>query len=127
VPIFKAKVAQLKVGWCPDGSVTAAPGRSSMTNIDRDFIARILRKNRLRIKGSYTDGRNDGEPSKIDAVGRGRVYNKVIADTEKMLIEESLRRSFGNQAIAAKILGINRNTMRAKVRKLNIDPKQFRI
>lgn len=60
-------------------------------------------------------------------IGRGKVYNKVIAETEKMLIEESLKRAFGNQSIAAKILGINRNTMRAKVRKLNIDPKIFRI
>lgn len=60
-------------------------------------------------------------------IGRGKVYNKVISETEKMLIEESLKRAFGNQSIAAKILGINRNTMRVKVRKLKIDPERFRI
>ncbi len=60
-------------------------------------------------------------------IGRGKVYNKVIDDTEKMLIEEALKRSFGNQSIAAKLLGINRNTMRAKVRKMKIDLKTFRI
>ncbi len=60
-------------------------------------------------------------------IGRGKVYNKVINDTEKMLIEGALARAFGNQSIAAKILGINRNTMRAKVRKLGIDPRKFRI
>jgi DNA-binding protein Fis len=60
-------------------------------------------------------------------IGRGKVYNKVINDTEKMLIEEALKRSFGNQSIAAKILGINRNTLRVKVRKLKIDSRSFRI
>ena len=60
-------------------------------------------------------------------IGRGKVYNKVINDTEKMLIEEALKRSFGNQSIAAKILGINRNTLRVKVRKLKIDSRKFRI
>lgn len=60
-------------------------------------------------------------------IGRGKVYNKVIDDTEKMLIKEALKRSFGNQSIAAKLLGINRNTMRAKVRKMKIDLTTFRI
>jgi len=60
-------------------------------------------------------------------IGRGKVYNKVINDTERMLIEEALKRSFGNQSIAAKILGINRNTLRVKVRKLKIDSRNFRI
>ena len=60
-------------------------------------------------------------------IGRGKVYNKVIGDTEKMLIKEALKRSFGNQSIAAKLLGINRNTLRSKVRKLKIDSTSFRI
>jgi two-component system nitrogen regulation response regulator GlnG len=60
-------------------------------------------------------------------IGRGKVYNKVISDTEKMLIREALKRSFGNQSIAAKLLGINRNTLRAKIRKLKINSRDFRI
>lgn len=60
-------------------------------------------------------------------IGKGKVYNKVISQTEKMLIQEALKRSFGNQSIAAKLLGINRNTLRTKVRKLKIDSKSFRI
>jgi len=60
-------------------------------------------------------------------IGRGKVYNKVIDDTERMLIEEALKRSFGNQSIAAKLLGINRNTLRSKVRKMKIDLVKFRI
>ncbi|MFA6635608.1 MAG: helix-turn-helix domain-containing protein [Candidatus Omnitrophota bacterium] len=60
-------------------------------------------------------------------IGRGKVYNRIIAETEKELIEAALMKAFGNQSIASKILGINRNTMRAKIRKLNIDPANFRI
>ena len=60
-------------------------------------------------------------------IGKGKVYNKVIGETEKMLIQEALKRSFGNQSIAAKLLGINRNTLRTKIRKLKIDTKKFRI
>lgn len=57
----------------------------------------------------------------------GEIYDKVIGQTEKMLIEKALKRSFGNQSIAAKILGLNRNTLRLKIKKLNIDVKSFKI
>lgn len=57
---------------------------------------------------------------------RGQVYDMVISYIEKMLIEKALERSFGNQVIAAKILGINRNTLRAKIKKLRIDKERFK-
>ena len=58
---------------------------------------------------------------------RGRVYNKVICDTEKLLIEKALKRSFGNQSIASKLLGINRNTLRIKIKKLKVEIGKFKI
>lgn len=61
------------------------------------------------------------------ATNRGKVYNQVINDTEKTLIEKALQRSFGNQSIAARLLGINRNTLRAKVKKLDIKVRSFKI
>jgi two-component system nitrogen regulation response regulator GlnG len=36
----------------------------------------------------------------------------------KALIEKTLEKTFGNQIKAAKILGINRNTPRPKIRKI---------
>lgn len=54
-------------------------------------------------------------------------YRKVIKDTEKMLMEKALERSFGNQSIASKLLGINRNTLRVKIKKFSIDVRRFRI
>ncbi len=58
---------------------------------------------------------------------RGHIYRIFIDDAEKTLIEKALERSFGNQILAAKILGINRNTIRTKIRKLNIDVHRFKI
>jgi DNA-binding protein Fis len=64
----------------------------------------------------------------IFRAGRGsRVFADVIRDTERMLIEKALKRAFGNQSIAAKLLGINRNTLRLKIKKLQIDVKKYRI
>lgn len=60
-------------------------------------------------------------------VERGKVYPKVIADTEKLLIEKALQHSFGNQLLAAEILGVNRNTLRTKVKKFNIDVNEFKL
>lgn len=58
---------------------------------------------------------------------KGQIYHVLIDDAEKTLIEKALERSFGNQILAAKILGINRNTIRTKIRKLNIDVHRFKI
>ena len=56
----------------------------------------------------------------------GNIYRSVIEDTERILIEKALQYSEGNQLTAAKLLGINRNTLRSKIRKLNIDQGKFK-
>ncbi len=43
------------------------------------------------------------------------LYNKVIGEIEKTLINETLAATRGNQIKAAQILGINRNTLRKKI------------
>ncbi|MDD4909440.1 MAG: helix-turn-helix domain-containing protein [Candidatus Omnitrophica bacterium] len=58
---------------------------------------------------------------------QGIVYKYVLEAIEKPLIEHALERTYGNQLKAAKILGINRNTMRTKIRKLGIDPNKWKI
>jgi two-component system nitrogen regulation response regulator GlnG len=54
------------------------------------------------------------------------LYKSVIQSIEKPLIENTLERTAGNQLKASKILGINRNTMRSKIRKLGIDTKRWK-
>jgi two-component system nitrogen regulation response regulator GlnG len=49
------------------------------------------------------------------------LYHSIIIDVEKPLIEKTLKETFGNQLKAARVLGINRNTLRNKIRKLRIE------
>ncbi len=58
--------------------------------------------------------------------GEGAVYKNFIGIVEKPLLERVLQSCEGNQLKAARILGINRNTMRAKIRKLGIDVIRYR-
>lgn len=56
----------------------------------------------------------------------GEVYKNILAQIEKPLFEWVLKKTGGNQIRAAKILGINRNTFRTKMRKLGINPEAYK-
>lgn len=43
------------------------------------------------------------------------IYDMVLADVEKPMLEVVMRQADGNQTVAAEILGINRNTLRRKL------------
>jgi two-component system nitrogen regulation response regulator GlnG len=58
---------------------------------------------------------------------KGMLYKAVLEVVEKPLLEYALERSEGNQLKAARILGINRNTIRAKIKKLGIDANTWKI
>lgn len=48
------------------------------------------------------------------------IYDMVLRNIEKPLIETVLGRAEGNQTLAATMLGINRNTLRKKMHQLRI-------
>ena len=48
------------------------------------------------------------------------VYDMVIRNVERPLLEVVLDRAEGNQTVAAEMLGINRNTLRKKMLSLKI-------
>ena len=48
------------------------------------------------------------------------VYDMVIHNVERPLLEMVLDRAEGNQTVAAEMLGINRNTLRKKIQLLKI-------
>lgn len=58
---------------------------------------------------------------------KGKLYAQVINQVEKALIENVLEHTEGNKLKAAKILGINRNTLHAKIKKLGIKPEVYKI
>lgn len=58
---------------------------------------------------------------------RGHVYKDSVEHLEKNLIEKALEHSNGNQVLAAKILGVNRNTLRSKIKRLGIAVDRFKI
>jgi two-component system, NtrC family, nitrogen regulation response regulator GlnG len=55
----------------------------------------------------------------------GAIYNAALAALERPLFAEVLAMTGGNQLRAAKLLGINRNTLRKRLGDLALDPERF--
>jgi len=62
---------------------------------------------------SYFAAHEDGLPA-------SGLYDRILREIERPLIELSLSATRGNQIRAAKLLGLNRNTLRKKIRDLDI-------
>jgi two-component system nitrogen regulation response regulator GlnG len=56
-----------------------------------------------------------------DGLPPSGLYDRVMREVETPLIELSLQATRGNQIKAAELLGVNRNTLRKKIRDLEID------
>lgn len=54
--------------------------------------------------------------------GDPRLYRTVLALLERPLIQLALELTGGNQVRAARLLGINRNTLRKRLRALSLAP-----
>lgn len=57
---------------------------------------------------------------------QGHLYKHIVDMAEKAIMEVVLRDTSGNQLRAARILGINRNTLRKKIKNLGINPGKFK-
>ncbi len=57
----------------------------------------------------------------------GRIYQVMLEALDKSLIVNTLKITFGNQIKAARLLGINRNTLRAKIKKLKISLNEVKL
>ena len=58
-----------------------------------------------------------------DALDDGSLYDRVIGEVERPLIEVMLARHGGNQLRAARALGLNRNTLRKRLDTLGISAR----
>jgi len=99
---------------------------SANLNGPEDNIIRIETKNPMRIGDSLKDKVIELEDS-LYKEKRGVLYKAILDEIEKPLIEYVLERTEGNQLKAAKVLGINRNTIRTKIKRLNIDVGRWKV
>jgi two-component system nitrogen regulation response regulator GlnG len=60
----------------------------------------------------------DGHPDSLPPAG---VYDRILHEIERPMISLCLRATRGNQLKAAALLGLNRNTLRKKIRELDIE------
>ncbi len=86
----------------------AQQGRAAMASDDLDGLVRRLAEQAL---SEY-------------AMREGAIYDLVINQVEKVLIEKALQRCEQVKIKAAEFLGINRNTLNKKVKELGIEPNE---
>ncbi len=79
-----------------------------MNAIKENEIASCIRK---AINGYLND---------LDGEKPCHIYNMVMHSVEKPLIEIAMQHTKGNQTQAADLLGINRNTLRQKMKQYQI-------
>ena len=99
-----------------DISLSRSPSAAAASDVEGDaadsFAALIGRR-----VAQYLEKSNGEEP-------RG-LYQKLVAEIERPLIEQAMRRAEGNQVRAARILGLNRNTLRKKLVDLGIATRKL--
>jgi two-component system nitrogen regulation response regulator GlnG len=86
------------------------PGTAQLSH---DGIAESLGQAVERHIRSMLTGSADGIPTRD-------IYDQVLAEVERPLIRMTLSATRGNQIKAAAMLGLNRNTLRKKIRDLEI-------
>jgi DNA-binding protein Fis len=101
-------------------------GNTNIDIIKQENMVKIMSKENLKDLVSLKDKIIELENSLYEEK-RGVLYKAVLGEIEKPLIEHILERTEGNQLKAARILGMNRNTIRAKIKKLGINVDKWKI
>ncbi|PIQ87354.1 MAG: hypothetical protein COV73_03540 [Candidatus Omnitrophica bacterium CG11_big_fil_rev_8_21_14_0_20_43_6] len=100
-------------------------GYALSSNTNQEDVIRVVKKDCIRDLAFIKDKVVELENS-LFIEKKGILYKSVLEAIEKPLLEQTLERCEGNQLKAARILGINRNTMRAKINKLGIDVTKWK-
>jgi DNA-binding protein Fis len=103
--LLRSRLRQLRQDWYPhlgSGAAAATP-EQAVGSLD-DVLTHSLR---IMV-------------SNMGLVGRGTLHRAVLSHVEKLLLTIVLHECRGNQLRSADILGINRNTLRKKLRDFGI-------
>ncbi len=106
---LRAQVRQHRQFWCLTHEVesgAAAPSETGAGTLVRLEEALVRRLRALM-------------PS-LELLGRGSLHRAVLSYVEKLLLTVVIHECRGNQVKAAAILGINRNTLRKKIREFGL-------
>ena len=85
-----------------------APNKSGGRN-DCDSLSESVDRHIVQYFAAHKDG--------LPAAG---LYGRILREVERPLILHTLTATRGNQIKAAQVLGLNRNTLRKKIRALDI-------
>lgn len=82
-------------------------------------------KKNVKLNGSNEIGRSverslDEYFRRLDGESPSGVYDMVIGHVERAMLRNVMGRANGNQTQAADLLGVNRNTLRAKLAKYDL-------
>jgi len=83
-------------------------------------VRKTLRINGNNEIGKVVEKSLDEYFRKLDGEPPHGIYDMVIGNVERSLIASVMERVGGNQTQAADMLGMNRNTLRAKLNKYDI-------
>ncbi len=100
-------------------------GYTLSRDANQENVIRVVKKDCIRDMAFIKDKVIELQDS-LFIEKKGVLYKSVLEAIEKPLLEQTLERCEGNQLKAARILGINRNTMRAKINKLGIDVSRWK-
>ena len=100
-----AEVIEAELARC---LAAARPGRRGTVS-GPETLSRAVERHIKEFLAAHNDG-----------LGVTDIYDKIIAEVERPLIRLTLAATRGNQIKAAAMLGLNRNTLRKKIRDLEI-------